>query len=220
MATHLDNGFIRRSSPSALAAYFMEALKTTGTNEISSHLLSAVATEALPPTVFAVWLGVCHNPGALNDVLWQTHSAYIREQAIRRFGKLIRTNRCLEVCNCLGGTTGLLDFLAWASVLEVRFFCKIVGASGTSSKVRPERERLVTELLKGLAHEHFPESRYKTTDTRPLLRHYASLLPACTKEMALIWMDNKELPRPRVVSRSAYYWPCRKPMLNPWRTGC
>lgn len=191
MESKLNNHTIRNSEPKELAKYLRSALQATDSGSISTHLLAAVASESLPSTVFSTWLSVCVDLAALDDALRQEHSILVRKLAIDRFGKLIRTSRLQAAWSAVGGTQGLLHFLAMASVNEVKRFSRTVGRSGTSITARRERQGLVTELLKALAHEHFPETKLRSTDGRPLLRHYANMVPAGTPELVVAWMSDR-----------------------------
>ena len=190
----LDNATIRNSTPADSAQYFRSALETLDSNAISAHLLDAVAIESIPPTIFHIWLSVCHDFVPLAAAFQQQYSILVRRTAIKYFGKWLRTGRASEVWSALGGTQGLLTFLAEASVHEVVHFCRAVGRSSTTLIARQERRALVTELVEALAHQHFPDAKSQSHDKRPLLHRYAHMVPACTVDFVRKWTSNELLP--------------------------
>jgi len=96
----------------------------------------------------------------------------------------------------MGGTEGVLKFLAAVSVDEVRLFCRVIGRTSTSGIVRRQRQSVVTELLTALACDHFPDTKLRSADRRPLLRQYVRMLPACTADFLDTWMSSDSLPTP------------------------
>ncbi|KAK5110980.1 hypothetical protein LTR85_000690 [Meristemomyces frigidus] len=196
MDSALDNNVVRNSTPAELAKYLRAAPKARDSNAVTVHLLAAIASESVPPTVFSTWLSVTHDPAALVQALHQQQSVLVRRLAITSFGKWFRSSRVSEVWSALGGTEGLLQFLTQASVNEVDLFCRTVGRSSTTLVSMQERRQLVTELAKALAYESFPDADYKTEDRRPLLHHYAKMVAAGTVDFVAAWMENKALPRP------------------------
>ena len=194
MEASLDNATIRNSTPADLAKYLRSALTTLDSNTISTRLLNAVAIESIPPTIFDIWLSVCHDFEPLTAALQQEHSIRVRKTAIEHFGKWLRSTRASEVWSAVGGTRFLLEFLAQASVHEISWFCKAVGRTRTVITARQQRQTLITELVEALAHEYFPNAKYRSQDQRPILHYYARLVPACTSDFVKKWMSNKSLP--------------------------
>ena len=197
MKHKLNNNVLRSSAPAELATYFRTTLKESNTKAITGQLLTAIAVESVPPkSVFSVWLSACQDPACLVDAMRQEHSLAVRKLAIRHFGKWLRGPGFAVVWATMGGTQGVLDFLATISVNEVRLFCRVIGRTSTSGIVREQRQSVVTELLTALACDHFPETKLGTTDRRPLLRQYVRMLPACTADFVDIWMSTDGLPAP------------------------
>ena len=189
MGPTLDNAALRACQTSRdLAIYFRQQSARVSIEEITNHLLDSVQSEALSPDIFATFLVAVKSPTALVAALRQPFSFFLRQAAIKRFGKVLKTNERTAVWDAVGGVQGLLDILNDLSVAEVDLMCKVIGWSArcpldsSGNGESTEMQLRVTELLQGLLPKLYPDCLYQTQDQRPLLHRYAHLVPACTSE--------------------------------------
>jgi len=179
MATNTE---LCQLKPRELALYFRRQSKKTSSKTVATELLQSIEQEALPPTIFGIFLASAdahHHP--LADALWQQHSRHVRHVAILRFGEAMRSANWEKAWDEVGATQGLLSLFTQISVFEVRELSRSIGCcKGKSGYYGEERKQRITELVRGLLPSAYPGSRYKSSDQRPLLYHYAQLVPACT----------------------------------------
>ncbi|KAI1841388.1 hypothetical protein JX266_012399 [Neoarthrinium moseri] len=191
MASQLDNGIIRGSSPTELAQYLRAELPH-GWEPISKHLLASVASGAIPPTVFQVWLAVCKDPHAVVFALRQDVSVLARHVAIRRFGKWLRTADELQaIWQAVGETKGLVGLMANFSVDEVHLLCRTVQLQCRATGAKEQRESIVSELYGALTGT----GKVPNPDSRPLSAIYGKLVPACSAETTLAFAKDKHPTR-------------------------
>ena len=184
MAEVFENAALRQVKTNRdLALYLRQNSAKIRNESIKDHLLASIESEALPPDVYAYYLAAVDSPAALGAALRQPFSRSVRLSAIKQFGKAMKTPRWEAMWNEVGGTVGLLSLLSELSVVEVGWLCKVIGFSAQwpASKSTLKQHR-VTELLQGLLPERFPVCTHQTHDDRPLRRHYARLIPACTSD--------------------------------------
>lgn len=182
MGNAMDSSFLRHLSPRELALHLRTTYEKQSARSVSTHLLRAIELEALPPTVFYIFLTSVESPCPLKGALWQRHSKYVRYAAIRRFGKDLKSVNWGDAWHEVGGTEGLLDLFSQLSVSEVKELSKVIGCCPGRSAVKNgiERQRRVTELVQCLMCTLYPSSPYENRDQRPLHDHYAQMVPACT----------------------------------------
>lgn len=189
MGPTLDNATLRACQTSRdLAIYFRQQSTRVSIEQITNHLLDSVQSEALSPEVFATFLVAVKSPTSLVAALRQPFSFFLRQAAIKHFGKVLKTNDWKAVWDAVGEVQGLLDILNDLSVAEVDLMCKVIGSSArcpldsSGNRESSEKQLRVTELLQGLLPKVYPDCPYQTQDQRPLLHRYAHLVPACTSE--------------------------------------
>lgn len=178
MATNTE---LCRLKPRELALYFRRESKRTSSKTVATELLQSIEQEALPPTVFGIFLASAGAHHSLADALWQQDSRHVRHVAILRFGEAMRRADWEKAWDEVGATQGLLSLFTQISVFEVRELSRSIGRCKRKSEHHGEkRQQRITELLQGLLPSAYPASRYKSSDQRPLFHHYAQLVPACT----------------------------------------
>ena len=180
----MDNSTLLHMNPRELALHLRHASEEQSAKAVSIHLLEAIKLEALPPTIFDTFLTSVKSLWSFSEALLQEYSKKVRYAAIRRFGKDLKGVQWEGAWQEVGGTKGLLDLFPRLSVLEVKELCKVIGHCPGRSVVRNhiERQRRITELLQCLMSPLYPSSPYKSSDQRPLLSHYAKMVPACTSD--------------------------------------
>ena len=180
----MESSSLRHLGHRELALHLRQASKEQSAKTVSKHLLEAIDSEALPPTVFRTFLTSVKPSSTLKDALRQQHSKHVRHVAIEHIGKALKGFEWEDVWQELGGTEGLLDLFSRLSVSEVKHFSQIIGRSPGRAAVKNdhERQRRVTELLQCLMYPLYPSSPYKSKDQRSLYGHYAQMVPACTSE--------------------------------------
>jgi len=152
MVATLDNRFLRTAHPKDVALHLrkLALANTHSLNAISDQLLAAIASESVPPMIFALWTSACPDDSATVAGMKCSHSIIVRSSAIRNFRRRLRTAKCEELWTALGGTEGIVALLASFSVIHVKEFCKAVARCSTSKQATAERQSLVTDLLKAL----------------------------------------------------------------------
>ncbi|KAI8938330.1 hypothetical protein NX059_005981 [Plenodomus lindquistii] len=182
MTIALDTKRIRNSAPCQLATYYDELRAEASEEIITAQLLNAVESGSIPPITFSPWLGITKSPSIIRHALQQNHSVEIRRLGIKYFRKRLNSVTWRDAWAGVGGTSGVLGIFADLSVKDIRSMCKALGHFATGKHLVEKREQ-VTELYKGLHPSIYPDTKYKTTDQRPLAAHYGLLLPACTQDL-------------------------------------
>lgn len=180
----MDNSALLHMSPCELALHLRHTSEEQPATTISTHLLEAIELGILPPTVFDVFLTSVRSPCPLRDALWQRYSKHVRHSAIRRFGKALKGVDWEDTWQEVGRTGGLLDLFSQLSVWEVKQLCTVIGRCSRRSAVKNgvERQRRITELVQCLMSPLYPSSPYRNKGQRPLHRHYAKMVSACTSD--------------------------------------
>ncbi|KAF2868233.1 hypothetical protein BDV95DRAFT_580566 [Massariosphaeria phaeospora] len=183
MVFTLDTGLIRRSSAKETSVYFRTVLSQHPEAVVTNELLLAVEQGSLAPPALAVWLGTSKSPGTIARVLKQGFSVEGRRLGIRHFKNQFRSSKWKELWHELGETAGMLAIFSAFSVREVRGVCRVLSCSSTGEDQDGKR-KAITSLLKALLPRLFSAaaSPNRTTDQRPLIKHYESLVPGCTPE--------------------------------------
>ena len=212
MASHVDIATLREAPTTADLARRLRQIVTELPNEqVTKDLLAAVELKVLPPDVYAIYLSVFDSPAAVAAGSRQSFSRFTRYDAIKAFGRNLRKPTWEFVWNELGGTEGILQLLNEISVYEVDMLCKVIGWAGQKpTEKNTLKQQRVTELLKRLLPNHFPECSHHSQDNRPLHRYYARLLPACTSDFI------KELLVDDGDPFEWHLWPCRRVAESYW----
>ena len=189
MAATLDNRFLRTAQPKDVALHLRELARanTHSPNAISDQLLAAIASESIPPMVFALWTSACPDNSATVSGMHCSHSVIVRSSAIRNFRRRLRTTKCDKLWTALGGTEGIVALLASFSVFHVKEFCKAVARCSTSKQSTAKRQSLVTHLLKTLTSS----SGEPTPGARNLLDQYTKLVHTCTPDFKTQWISQR-----------------------------
>jgi hypothetical protein len=189
----LNLTFLRDLQPRQLAQELRQLLVKHSDGSVSTTLLADLERGSLPATVVALWLSVSKSPVALADALLQSHSVRARRFAIVRIGKALRSPQWRKIWSHLGGTEGLLSVFAELSVKDVKLLANAIGRCNKGQKDREKQEQ-VTKLLCGLLHSLYPSAPYKSHDERPLCRHYAQLVPACSPDFVRTLLSQPSHP--------------------------
>ncbi|KAL8636219.1 MAG: hypothetical protein Q9228_006362 [Teloschistes exilis] len=192
----LDLTLLRNADAKDLAGYYIQLRDLQDHDQITKNLLQEIGNESLPPTVFGIWLSVSCSDIALSQALHYPNSCLVRRFAIKRLGRRMRTSSWETVWNCLHGTQGVLDLFAQLSVVDVAHLSTFIGHC-RKGRHRPARDASIEALLRGLLPFFHQESQPRSTDQRPLVNHYARMLPACSPgfvEQVLSQPDNPLLP--------------------------
>ncbi|KAH7113225.1 hypothetical protein B0J11DRAFT_541743 [Dendryphion nanum] len=202
----LDTSKVRASKSADIANYFKE-LRSSITNEsITDALIDAIESGSIEPSVSIIWLGVSDSPITLKKALQQRISIQVRHAGIKRLKKVLEsTAKWKNTWDGLGGTRGLLELFSNFSVNEIRAVCSALGSCAKRDNAE-EKRATITELLKALLPQAFPDTEIRTADNRPLDRHYERLVSSCTPEVVTevfghglddVW---KEVPRRLLLS--------------------
>ena len=184
-----------------LASLYMAFQKEMTDTEITKHIFEAIREESLSPTVAGTWLTVSQSNEALAQALRQGYSCLVRKFAIKEFGRKMRKSSWAGIWKILGGVSGMIALLAGFSVLDVKHVASVIGHCSKGQQ-RPKREQCVQELLRSIVLYYQTDASSKHTDERPLLQHYARMVPACSAEFIqeiLNQPDNPLLPRLKIA---------------------
>ena len=190
-----------------LARLYMALRQEWTDTDITRRVFEAIREESLPPTVAGTWLTVSQSNEALAQALHQDYSCLVRKLAIKEFGRKMRKSSWADVWTILGGIDGMVALFAGFSVLEVKQVATVIGHCSKGQQ-RPKREQCVQELLRNLVSFYHTDSGSKSTDERPLLQHYARMVPACSSafvEELLKQPDNPLLPRLNIAQTMRYH---------------
>ncbi|KAF2251455.1 hypothetical protein BU26DRAFT_539765 [Trematosphaeria pertusa] len=188
MTSPLDSAMLRSSSPREVAEYLRQALNNSSNAEITRQLISLVEIGSHPPSILQIWLSISPSHSTLQQTLKQKASIEVRGLAIKHLQKMLTSSQWQETWDGLGGVPGLLDIFHDLSVREVRGACLAIGFSARGGDV--DRKRAVfTELFKSLLPRLFPDASLKTSDHRPLLKHYQRLVLGCTEDVVSSVLD-------------------------------
>lgn len=194
----LEIGLLCNGAHGKVAQYFISILeeRRVSFQEVSRLLLEAVQRESIPPRIVSIWLKVCQEPLCATYAL-RSESLHVRRLAIEHIGRWVRSKEIAEIWTALGDTKGIVNLMATMSVAEVKAICLAFGRSSTSNKVREARQARMSELLRVLASEYFPDSTLTNPDSRHILRLYCPILAACSPATRKAWIENSDLPKPR-----------------------
>ncbi|KAI0403479.1 hypothetical protein F4802DRAFT_571577 [Xylaria palmicola] len=120
-----------------------------------------------------------------------------RLNAVRSFGKsIIDPVGWEQSWHDGGGTSGILHLLSSASVKEVKVFCNAIRASNRRGKKSADRERAVEELVMALFPQHYPSTKLRTRDERPLHKLYVRMLRGCSSGFVERILDAQDNSNP------------------------
>ncbi|KAI1270886.1 hypothetical protein F5Y07DRAFT_384856 [Xylaria sp. FL0933] len=140
-----------------------------------------------PPAQFAGWAQKWHDDANTND----------RLLAIRSFGKvMIDPIQWKESWEEGGGTSGILRLLSLGSVNEVKAFCRAIRACNRRGNKSRERERAIEELAMALLPQHYPSTKLRTRDKRPLQKFYGWMLRGCSSAFVERILDGQNKSNP------------------------
>ncbi|KJX99031.1 hypothetical protein TI39_contig377g00001 [Zymoseptoria brevis] len=173
----MDFSTIRNGRPADLAQYLKDSASRIGSTAVTNELLAGIQNESLPPRVYSLWLSVCQDAHSVRKGLQFEYSVRVRRASIKHFGRLFRSRRVDELWQVLGGTDGVVAYLAEASVQDVRLFCSEIGGTGRTVIAGSTRQEYVDGLYRCL------RDASRNPDQRPLTRRYCKMLPACSQRV-------------------------------------
>lgn len=182
MNTVLDAQRIRASTPAQLCQYYKELRAQASDELITAELLRAIEFGSVSPSNFDVWLGITQSPTVIREGLHQDHSAIVRQFAIAHFRRRLHSAAWRDAWTGVGDIPGILGILAGLSVMHVKKLCQILGRCAKGKDMKEKRD-CITALFKALHPSTYVNTKYKTSDQRPLAKHYGLLLPACSEEL-------------------------------------
>ena len=172
MDPRIDNKILRSSTDSELASYFRNLVTRVDNKTICNHILAGISSESLPPRILPVWINGFADESSLITSLHYEHSISVRSIAIKCFGRRLRRENYISLWNAVGGTRGLVELFQNLSVTDVELFCHALGRSSTCSFATESRQAALTELVKSLASDFFPDAVVRNPERRPLLKYY------------------------------------------------
>ena len=151
---------------------------------VTEQLLTAAASGLISTLTVQIWLSIVLFPNAAVEALQQTHNALVRRAAVPHITKFLRSEESFtDTWDLLGGARSIVAIMSTLSVFDLRRLLtgllKTAGAKGA----RRERQERMEELF------HLLNDPAENPETRPLKFEYRHIIPACTPEMALQWID-------------------------------
>ncbi|KAK4455093.1 hypothetical protein QBC34DRAFT_316368 [Podospora aff. communis PSN243] len=181
---------LRAAAPTEMSEILTKALQTIDAASLTSQLLAATETSALPPVVFQQYITHNRDPHAIAAGLKQKHSASIRRVAISQLEAALRAGPQFRAAwAALGGAPGVAALLRELSVHDVEALCSAIGAPGGKKDpaATAEKENAVTELY-GLVYKSSPDQDLpEDRDERPLRESYRRLFGACSAQFRAQW---------------------------------
>ncbi|KAL9637449.1 MAG: hypothetical protein Q9164_002175 [Protoblastenia rupestris] len=187
MALTLHNGALRGMAARELAMHLRSRSAAESVEAVTDHLLGAIEQQSLPPNIISIWLTASGSWEPMFAAVQQPFSNYVRRKGISHLGRALRSNDWQHIWKRLGGVQGIDSMLSKLSVGDNRLLCQKIGRCARLPELPDEeRRRRVTELLQNLLKS--------VNDQRPLHKHYAQLVPACTPDFVHELLQSKSHP--------------------------
>lgn len=198
---------LRTATPSEQAELLREALHSAKGEivTITSTLLAANKSGALPSPTIQTWLAVAHRPHVSALVFLRNgHNALTWDAALAHLAKHLRPGPAFdETWDALGGVPVLVHTMAGLGIYQLRRLCTVLArtstghADGENSYLRLKQRR-ITDLF-----DHLMDDERNTCEKRPVKPIYTRILPSCTVERALQWADRLETNKhsPLLIAR-------------------
>ncbi|KAL1877508.1 hypothetical protein Daus18300_002496 [Diaporthe australafricana] len=167
---------------------------------ICHALLEAVEQDLITTDTFSVFIPWSKSPAVIARCLNYEPNADVRAIAIKELARHLKRPR---KCNweltweALGGTEGLVQIFSRSSVAEVKTLSVLIGCCNRGERTFARREQCIEELLRALlpgVYKSPPEIQSK--DKRPVQRHYAKMLPACSASFVNKVLDSRDSSNP------------------------
>lgn len=150
---------------------------------ICQSLLEAVEQNLISTDVFCIFISWSKSPAVIARCLNYGLNTNIRTLAIKELGKHLRRPGKFNweaTWDALGGTEGLVQIFGRSSVAEVKMMSVFIGGCNRG-KGNEDRGLCVEMLLQALLPGVYTStSDIQSRDRRPIHRHYARMLPACS----------------------------------------
>ncbi|GKT65434.1 DNA-binding protein HEXBP [Colletotrichum tofieldiae] len=181
----VDRVVLRTGTREEVAEYLKHIRSTTANPAaVTSQLHDAVVQGSIPHGIFSIWMPIANDAQSIIQALRQSDSRFERHIAIRAFLKAMRSLETMNpVWNDAGGAGGVAAIMNNLSVDEIKVLCNGLAKTASLPRGQSERHHRLTELMRILGAD--ASQSKDNPDTRPLLRYYKRILPACsTKRVA------------------------------------
>ncbi|PLB51660.1 hypothetical protein P170DRAFT_433537 [Aspergillus steynii IBT 23096] len=169
------NVILRLSYPS-LSEHFIDLIgiqpSIEHVNTTNARLLDLIHAEALPPTVYKIWLPIAlkHCPHILSTTLRDPVSHYIRAIGIQQLARISRSASWkTRGWNVLGNVEGIRDIVQDLSIIEIRSLLDAIAQS-----IRRPDEDLPAHI------EQLVHLLHDDKSSRSIGHYLDTLLPLCT----------------------------------------
>ncbi|KAI3476546.1 hypothetical protein L1887_61878 [Cichorium endivia] len=187
----LDVQLLSRASNADVVEYLRDQLRMHPESAVRRSVLHLITIDAVPPTISRIWLETAREPDTLREALHQSHSAWLRSEAIRRLASILRGSHWRATWDALGSTEGIAQLLSRFSVYHIRQATKAIGRNvkGIDAHHKAQKRQAVSELLLHLVPSLRSPSYQASVqaesspEKRDLIKAYADLLPACTPKL-------------------------------------
>ncbi|KAL7786724.1 hypothetical protein V8C37DRAFT_412419 [Trichoderma ceciliae] len=204
----LDLKLLQSSASGGQVAYLRHVLinDPAAASQITSQLISHVASDVLPPIVLSLWAVAANEPHVIVAIMRQELCLGAQRSAIGLFYRHLRRDKTFaKAWEAVGGATGTAQLVAKLNVDNVRLLFSLLGATGRAIGARKERQSAMEELLRLLWGDDeeapFTGDEHVAFDSRPLRHEYAKLVPACGGALRLEWEEMKRLlPNTHVIN--------------------
>lgn len=193
-----------------VAAYIRELLVQHSALVICDSLLRGVEDELFEADVLSVLFTCSKSVSATISCLRSKVSTAVRHAALVYFAKLWRGRETWQKAwDEMDGTKGLVEWLAQASVNEVRDIISIMARASIGKERLSAKEASIDQLFLTLCPagniDIKPIRQISNSDQRPLQRIYHKLITACSPRLVDEWIKRsddqikKDVPFKRLI---------------------
>jgi hypothetical protein len=194
---NLNTRLIRDAKHRDFVSYLKELRQDHSDVAICQALFEAVDHGHVSPNLFGVFLRWSKCPDTIALCIQDGPSRFIRMQGIKQFGRaLIDPVKWELAWTAVGRTERIVKLMAKISVSEVTALVKAIGACNRGQHKPRAREEAIEELVHALLPFHYPGSRFRSQDERPIQDRYAQMVPACSPAFVGQLLDSKDQSNP------------------------
>lgn len=126
---------------------------------------------------------------------------FTRLHGIKECGRaLARPEKWESMWKAMGGTKGVISIFEKISVAELVALVGIIGrcnrGRNSNKEATEEREKTLEEFICALLPSHYPESKFRSLEKRPVENYYARMVPACSADFVNRLLDEKDQSNP------------------------
>jgi hypothetical protein len=198
-SVNLDISLIREANSKDFVTYLDGLREHSLETVICQSLLAAIDDESVSPNVLSAFLGWSQSVETMAICIHDGNSSVAVRSGIHEFGKAMKDPDLWEAAwSTNGGTRGMMELFAKISVTDVKLLAAAIGQCnrGLRKDGTRARETAVENLVQALLPTHYPTSKLKTPDKRPIGQHFAQMLPVCSEGFVKKLLDARDDSNP------------------------